>query len=159
MNARRTAVRVLATAGLATALAAAPTTAALAAGATQVEGLLSPDTAGTCTAHPAAAAAYVATGSLVGCWYVDTFDIANESAAGGFVSHGTETFIGCLDSRCGQFFTTYTFTARFVDGVEKHGRCHHPVVGGTEGFAGASGEITMKDLPDGCSTYRGTLRW
>jgi hypothetical protein len=159
MNLRRTALRTLATAGLTTALAAAPTSAALAAGATQVSGLMSPDTAGACTAHPAAAAAYVVTGSLVGCWYVDTFDVEHESAAGGFVASGTETFDGCLGSRCGTFSTTYTFTARVVDGVEKHGRCHHPVVGGTEGFAGASGEITMKDLPDGCSTYRGTLRW
>jgi hypothetical protein len=158
MNLRRTAVRALTTTGLATALAAAPTTAALAAAATQVEGLLTPDTSATCTAHPSAAAAYVATGSLVGCWYVDTFAVDHESAAGGFVAHGTETFDGCLGTRCGTFATTYTFTARYVDGVEKHGRCHHPVVGGTGGFAGASGEITMKDLPDGCSTYRGTIR-
>ena len=159
MNVRRTAVRGLATAGLATALAVSPATSALASdAATQVSGLLTPDSAASCTAVPGAVAAYVATGSLVGCWYIDTFVVDNESAAGSFVSHGTETFDGCLESRCGQFFTTYTFTARVVDGVEKHGRCHHPVVGGTGGFAGATGEITMKDLPDGCSTYRGTIR-
>ena len=158
MNVRRTAARAFATTGLATAVAVLPATAALASGATQLEGLMAPDTAATCTAHPGAAAAFVVTGSLVGCWYVDTFEVDHASAAGGFLARGTETFDGCLGGRCGRLFTTYTFTARVVDGVETHGRCHHPVVGGTDGFAGATGEITMKDLPDGCSTYRGTIR-
>jgi hypothetical protein len=150
--------RLLSTTTLTAALALAPAGTAFAAGATQVEGLLRPDQAGHCLAHPDAAGAYTVEGSLVGCWYVDTFVVDNESSAGGFTSHGTETFDGCLGSRCGTFSTTYTFTARYVDGAEKHGRCHHPVTGGTGGFAGVGGEIHMKDLPDGCSTYTGALK-
>ena len=136
----------------------APTGTAFAAGASQVAGLMRPDASGTCTAHPGAAAAYTVEGDLVGCWYVDTFVVDNETPSGSFQSHGSETFDGCLGTRCGTFATTYVFTARFVDGVETHGRCHHPVTGGTGGFTGVSGVIEMKDLPDGCSTYRGTLR-
>jgi hypothetical protein len=49
---------------------------------------------------------------------------------------------------CGTFSTTYTFTAKFVDDTfaeEIHGRCHHTIVSGTDGFAGATGMINFKD--------------
>ena len=124
-------------------------------GTTQVGGLLEPDQDGSCTARPDAAATYDVSGSLVGCWYVDTFIVDHDSNAGGFVSHGTETFDGCLGTTCGHLFTTYTFTAKYEGDVEAHGRCHHPIVGGDGGFAGAGGVIAMKDLPNGCAAYRG----
>ena len=127
-------------------------------GGTPVAGLLEPDVDHSCTANPDAAAAYDVSGSLNGCWYVDEFIYKNESNAGGFVATGTETFDGCLDTRCGHFFTTYTFTARYIGDVEQHGRCVHPITGGDGGFDGVSGVITMKDLPNGCATYRGQLR-
>jgi len=124
-------------------------------GTTQVAGLLEPDQDASCTANAGAAATYDVSGDLVGCWYVDTFVVDHSSSAGGFVAHGTETFDGCLGGRCGHFFTTYTFTAKYEGDVEAHGRCHHPIVGGDGAFAGAGGVIEMKDLPNGCATYRG----
>ena len=33
------------------------------------------------------------------------------------------------------------------------GRCHHPVVGGTDGFAGARGEISFTDVVDVSPPY------
>lgn len=136
------------------ALAAGPVAAG---GVTQVDGLQVPDTEGVCDS-PSPFGTYVVTGDLTGCWYIDTFEIANESAAGGLVASGTETFVGCLGStRCGRFFTEFTFTAKFVDGIETHGRCHHPIVGGEGGFAGVRGVIQMHDLPNGCAVYNGHL--
>jgi hypothetical protein len=32
-----------------------------------------------------------------------------------------------------------------ADGSEVHGRCHHPIVSGTDGFAGISGVINFTD--------------
>ena len=124
---------------------------------TQVEGLLEPDADGSCTDNPASVATYDVSGSLVGCWYVDTFVVNHESNAGGFVATGTETFVGCLGSACGRLFTTYTFTARYAGDVELHGRCHHPIVGGDGDFEGVTGVLAMKDLPNGCAAYRGHL--
>ena len=131
------------------------TASAKAGGTTQVAGLLEPDHDGSCTDAPNAAGAYDVSGSLVGCWYVDTFVVEHESSAGGFVSSGTEHFVGCLGATCGRIFTTYTFTAKYEGDTEAHGRCHHPITGGDGGFQGASGVIEMKDLPNGCAAYKG----
>lgn len=87
-------------------------------------------------------------GSLRGCWYtyVSSFQL---NPSGTYIEQGTEVFVGCLDGTiCGTFETTYTFTAKFVDETfteEIHGRCHHPIVGGTGDFAGAKGVILFKD--------------
>jgi hypothetical protein len=141
---------------LLSAVAYADTASAGDRGTTQVAGLLEPDQDGSCTANPSAAGgAYDVSGSLVGCWYVDTFTVDHESHVGGFVAHGTETFDGCLGSTCGHIFTTYTFTAKFDGDTEAHGRCHHPISEGDGGFAGVSGVIEMKDLPNGCAAYKG----
>jgi hypothetical protein len=123
-------------------------------GVTQVSGLLSPDSAESPACEPGTGA-YVVSGTLVGCWYTDTFVVEHTSAAGGFRATGTETFVGCLGSDCGRLFTTFTFTAKVVDGIETHGRCHHPIIGGDGDFAGAAGVINMHDLPNGCATYKG----
>jgi hypothetical protein len=132
---------------------------ALADGANRIAGLLEPDIAATCPASPGSIGAYVVSGSLDGCWYVDTADFKNESRTG-FLAVGTEHFTGCWNAAtCGTFFTTYSFTAKIVDGVEVHGRCNHPITGGTDGFAGVSGVIHMHDLPNGCAVYTGTLRF
>ena len=137
------------------AIAASP----VAAGSrTQVAGLLIPDTAGVCRDDSASLGTYTVTGTLEGCWYIDEWTIENEAASGSFRASGTEQFVGCLDgSRCGRFWTTYTFTYKIVDGVEVHGRCHHPIVGGDGGFAGVTGVLQMHDLPSGCATYTGHL--
>jgi hypothetical protein len=152
---RRTAVMA---AALFTVAALPGMASAAASGTTQVSGLLEPDRDASCIEHPdPEGGAWDVSGSLVGCWYVDTYVVENESNAGGFVASGTETFSGCLGSRCGHIFTTYKFTARYEGDTETHGRCHHPIVGGDGGFEGVSGVIEMKDLPNGCSTYKGHL--
>ena len=138
-----------------TVLAATPVTAA---GNTKVEGLLEPDVQGVCADDPASLGSYVVSGDLTGCWYIDEFTVTRESAAGGFRATGREQFVGCLlETTCGRFFTEYTFTAKVVDGIETHGRCHHPIVGGDGGFEGVEGVIQMHDLPNGCALYKGQL--
>jgi hypothetical protein len=124
---------------------------------TQVAGLLTPDTASVCRDDAASVATYTVTGTLTGCWYIDEWTIHNETPSGAIRASGTEQFIGCLDARCGRFWTTYTFTYKVVDGVEDHGRCHHPIVGGDGDFAGVTGVIQMHDLPNGCAVYNGHL--
>jgi hypothetical protein len=125
-------------------------------GTTQVSGLLAPDRDASCAEHAnPQGGAWDVTGTLVGCWYVDTYVVDHQSNSGGIVASGTETFSGCLGSICGHFFTTYKFTAKYEGDTETHGRCHHPITGGDGGFSGASGVIEMKDMPNGCSTYNG----
>jgi len=129
-------------------------------GATQVAGLLAPDTEGVCVGEASVQPPGVVTGSLNGCWYITSITKQSDNPAGGFYAAGTETFAGCLADSCGRLFTTFTFTAKFAsDGSEVHGRCHHPIVGGDGDFIGASGEINMHDLPNGCATYKGNLRF
>jgi len=125
---------------------------------TQVAGLLTPDTGGACQEDSASVATYTVTGNLAGCWYIDEWTIRNETPSGAISAKGTEVFSGCLNgNRCGHFWTTYTFTYKVVDGVETHGRCHHPIVGGDGGFTGVSGVLQMHDLPNGCAVYKGHL--
>jgi hypothetical protein len=88
------------------------------------------------------------TGSLHGCWY--TYVSSSQfNRSGTYIEQGTEIFVGCLNgATCGTFETTYTFTAKYVDDTfaeEIHGRCHHPIVGGTGDFAGVEGLILFKD--------------
>ena len=97
---------------------------------------------------------YAMTGALVGCWWVDTFDVKPLPVQGTMLATGVEHFTGCLNVEvCGTFYTTYTYTARFDGATELHGRCHHPIVGGTEGFAGASGELSFTDVVDSTPVY------
>ncbi len=99
-------------------------------------------------------------GSLDGCWYTYVSD-AKVNPSGTYQETGTELFVGCLNgTTCGQFTTTYTFTGKFTEsGAEIHGRCQHPVTGGTGGFAGRSGVIQFKDDVDtGIFYYRGNIK-
>src|SRR3954447_26975861 len=148
---------ILATMVVAVVLSASPVAAQ---SGTQVAGLLTPDGAGSCTEDGASVATYTVTGDLVGCWYIDEWTVDNETPSGSILASGTEVFSGCLGTtRCGHFWTTYTFTYRIVDGAETHGRCHHPVTGGDGGFAGVAGVLHMYDLPNGCAVYHGYLRF
>ena len=141
--------------GLVVALAATPVAAK---GQTQVSGVLTPDTAGVCDEDSASVATYTVTGNLSGCWYIDEWSIRNETPSGSIQAYGTELFSGCLNGdRCGHFWTNYTFTYKVVDGVETHGRCHHPIAGGDLGFTGVSGVLQMHDEPSGCALYKGHL--
>ncbi len=124
----------------------------------QVDGLLTPDIDGVCIEDGTSVATYTVTGDLSGCWYIDEWTIRNETPSGSIQASGTELFSGCYHATaCGHFWTTYTFTYKVVDGVEAHGRCHHPIVDGDGGFAGVRGVIQMHDLPNGCAVYNGHL--
>lgn len=138
-------------------MVAAPAVPVFARSLTQVSGLLTPDTANVCTKEANSVATYTVSGSLVGCWYVDEWTIRNETPSGSIQASGTEMFDGCFGERCSRFWTEYTFTYKVVDGVETHGRCHHPIVAGDGGFTGVTGVLQMHDLPNGCSVYKGHL--
>jgi hypothetical protein len=128
------------------------------AATTQIGGLQSPDTAGTCPGS--SMGTYTMAGSLVGCWYTDTF-IYKANPSGTIQASGTEHFVGCLNgSTCGTFYTTFTLTAKYAPTLaEIHGRCHHPIVTGTDGFAAATGVLDFKDdVTTGNSTYRGHIK-
>jgi hypothetical protein len=145
---------------LATVVVAALSASPVAAGSgVQVDGLLTPDTGQVCTEDAASVATYTVTGDLTGCWYIDEWTIENESPSGSIRASGTEMFSGSFGGQRGHFWTTYTFTYKVVDGLETHGRCHHPVVSGDGVFAGVSGVIHMYDLPNGCAVYHGYLRF
>ena len=100
-------------------------------------------------------------GSLDGCWYTYVSDW-KLNPSGTYQETGTELFVGCLNkTTCGTFTTTYTFTGKFTANFEAeiHGRCHHPVTGGSGGFAGKSGIILFKDDVDsGVFYYRGNIK-
>jgi len=105
------------------------------------------------------------TGSLEGCWYTTVLDVVQETSSGIYQERGTETFIGCLVDggvalACGSFDTTYHFTAKYApDGSEIHGRCHHPIVGGTDDFEGVTGRVDFKDdVVTGEFDYRGHIK-
>jgi hypothetical protein len=140
------------------------------AGTTQVSGLaefnaacVPPEAAGGEDAVPMNTGTYDPLdmeGSLDGCWYTYVLD-DKATPSGSYKETGTELFVGCLNGdTCGTFATTYTFTAKFASsGKEIHGRCHHPLTGGTDGFAGKSGVIQFKDdVETGIFYYRGNIR-
>jgi hypothetical protein len=109
-------------------------------------------------------------GSLIGCWYTDTFNPISGTPDGLLVATGSEHFVGCLDlnrnGRCGQrdpagsLALTYVFEAKYdsVTQQEIAGGCQHGVVSGTGGFAGANGWIDFTDnVTNGTSNYRGRI--
>lgn len=100
-------------------------------------------------------------GSLDGCWYTYVSDW-KLNPSGTYQETGTELFVGCLnETTCGTFTTTYTFTGKFTANFEAeiHGRCHHPITGGSGDFAGKSGIILFKDDVDsGVFYYRGNIK-
>jgi hypothetical protein len=118
------------------------------------------------------AGTYRMAGDLVGCWYTDDFVVtqAKDNPGGSFKASGREHFIGCIDTNgngsCGagepygRFNTTFTFTAKLAPtGDEIHGRCHHPIVSGSGGFAGATGVLSFKDIPsEGRFPYHGNVQ-
>ena len=82
---------------------------------------------------------------------------------------GTEEFEGCLDangdaklrrrrSRRARLWFSFESSAKYdlATFAEQHGRCHHPITGGTGDFAGATGVFRFKDDPvAGCAYYSG----
>ena len=155
-------------------------TAALAHGSTvRVSGIQAPpDTTAGAPGDPCAALdpatgapaqGNVMAGSLIGCWYTDTFTPIISTPSGLIVATGAEHFVGCLDvdrtGRCahrdptGVLAFTYKFEGRFDPaGNEIAGRCQHKVVSGTGDFAGATGRIDFKDnVTNKTAKYRGHI--
>jgi len=151
-------LRISGTALAACSMAVLPPAAAYAGGVTQVAGVMAFDGAGTCTEDPSGMGAYLVAGDLSGCWYTTTF-VLEHHQNNSYRYSGTELFDGYVGGHHGTFTTTFTFTAQITDdGTELHGRCHHPITGGTEVFAGATGVINMHDNPDGTVDYAGHVR-
>ena len=156
--------------GLAFAIALVSVQAVIGAGATIVRGDQLIAGSQNCPNHQPDT--YWMAGDLVGCWYTVSFDViqANDNPGGKFKASGTEHFVGCLNTNgngtcdpgepSGTFDTTFVFTAKFAPtGDEIHGRCHHPIVGGTGVFAGASGGLSFKDIPsEGRFPYHGEIK-
>ena len=104
----------------------------------------------TCGGASGGAATFVMTGDLDGCWYTDTFDLVAAGPNGLVVGVGQERFVGCIDDSCGTLFLKFVFVGKFdAGGAELWGGCHHPILGGTGDFAGATGAVSFVDDPDG----------
>ena len=115
----------------------------------------------------------VMAGSLIGCWYTDTFHLIDGTPLpdGVYVVAGTEHFVGCLDIRhrgkcthadpTGSLALTYTFEAQFSSlGNEIWGGCQHGIVPGmgTGGLARAAGWLDFTDnVTNGTSAYHGYI--
>jgi hypothetical protein len=133
---------------------------AASAGTTQIDGVQVFDAGNVCPEQ--SLGTFTMTGSLVGCWYTDTLQ-AKVNPSGTVQASGTEHFVGCLNGTiCGSFSTTFTFTGKYEGPptfAEIHGRCHHPIVSGTGGFAQATGVVDFKDdvSTPGLSYYRGHI--
>jgi hypothetical protein len=161
---RRTALVLFVVAG---ALVAAATAATAAPTATdepttlQVEG----------TQTPVSPELYESHGGLLGDFWILSFDPLYESDSL-VVGTGSERFVGCvdvdLDEACaegepsGELFFDYVYWATFdpSTGALIEGNCTHPVTGGSDGFQGARGLVTMHDfLVAGVveTTYEGTV--
>ena len=109
------------------------------------------------------------TGSLIGCWYTDTFNLVRSRPNGQILAIGTEHFVGCLDTdrsrTCagrdphGSLALIYAFEGTFdKQGKEIRGGCQHPIMSGSGDFKGAKGRIDFNDHPTtGNSSYRGRI--
>ena len=108
----------------------------------------------------------VLTGSLEGCLYAKVIT-SKETPSGVYLETGEEVIVGSLNGGpMGTFTTTYRFESKWdpdiSTGVEVHGRCQHPIVGGsgTGGFEGATGRLNFKDIMGDTVTpyvYRGHI--
>ena len=119
----------------------------------------------------AAAGVYTMSGDLVGMWYTTSFELGVTTVSGVVTGSGTELFLGCFNANhnatcdsgepTGTIDFSFRYSGRFdlVTGAIIHGRCQHPVTGGSGDFAAVSGQLTFHDDPSGCSFYKGQLDW
>ena len=123
------------------------------AASNQISGRAFIDTAGACPAPPAGYDDFppiVMTGSLTGCWYTKILS-SKQTSSGVYLETGQEIFVGSLNGGAeGTFGTTYRFESKWdpdaATGTEIRGRCQHPIVTGTDDFAGATGRVDFKDI-------------
>ena len=160
-TARRTALILLVVAGTTGATAPAATAATDEPTTLHVEG----------TQTQVSADQYESYGGLLGDFWTLTFDplYASDSFV---VGTGTERFVGCvdedLDGACAESEPSGELWFDFVErvtfdpstGALIESNCTHPITGGTDGFHGARGIVTMHaGLVDGDIeiTYEGTV--
>lgn len=162
----------LAASVLGAAAALTATGAASAAGTTQVDGIQTLISVG--DPFDPADDAYWMDGygdgraALIGYWRTTSFLIGVLTPSGVVTGTGTEEFEGCLDAngdgscgadeRTGSLSFSFESSAKYdlVTFAEQHGRCHHPITGGTGDFAGATGGVHFTDDPlTGCAYYSG----
>lgn len=117
---------------------------------------------------PSSLATYTMDGGLIGCWYTDDATY-REQPSGTAQATGHEHFVGCLDlggngdcagDPSGSLSFSFQFSGKFDTETfaEIRGRCQHPVVSGTGGFADASGVITFQDdVSTGIAPYTGNI--
>ena len=111
---------------------------------------------------------------LDGQWYQPVFDLATGTPLVDchllektLQCSGTEWFDGFLDRNGNgvqdgaEESGTISFTFKLSTSASGNARCHHPMTSGTGGFAGVTGQLTMKDRVGPCgeivSTYSGHL--
>jgi hypothetical protein len=114
------------------------------------------------------------TAGLNGQWYQAVFDLATGTPLGACHVQpttvqcvGTEWFDGFLDRNgngvedVGEESGTIAFTFEYSASASGNARCHHVVTSATGAFAGADGQLTMKDRVGACgeilTTYSGHL--
>ena len=114
---------------------------------------------------------YDSLGGLLGDFWILTFDPLYESDSL-VVGTGTERFVGCvdedLDGACAEDEPSGELRFDFVEwmtldpstGALIESNCTHPITGGSDGFHGARGIVTMHAVPvdgDVEVTYEGTV--
>jgi hypothetical protein len=114
---------------------------------------------------------YESHGGLLGDFWILTFDPLYESDSL-VIGTGTERFVGCvdvdLDASCGADEPSGELRFDFVEwmtldpstGALIESNCTHPITGGSDGFLGARGIVTMHAVPvdgDVEITYEGTV--
>ena len=114
---------------------------------------------------------YESHGGLLGDFWILTFDPLYESDSL-VIGTGTERFVGCvdvdLDGACGVDEPSGELRFDFVEwmtldpstGALIESNCTHPITGGSDGFHGARGVVTMHAVPvDGEVevSYEGTV--
>jgi len=114
---------------------------------------------------------YESHGGLLGDFWILSFDPLYESDSF-VVGTGTERFVGCvdadLDGACAESEPSGELRFDFVEwmtldpstGALIESNCTHPITGGTDGFHGARGIVTMHAVPvdsDVEITYEGTV--
>ncbi len=123
------------------------------------------------TQTPVSAELYESHGGLLGDFWILTFDPLYESDSL-VIGTGTERFVGCvdvdLDGACGADEPSGELRFDFVEwmtldpstGSLIESNCTHPITGGSDGFHGARGVVTMHAVPvdgDVQVTYEGTV--
>jgi hypothetical protein len=108
-------------------------------------------------------------GSLVGCWYTDTFNTVLSTPTGVIVATGSEHFVGCLNrdqvgtcarsDRRGSLTFRYAFEGQFdSSGNEIWGQCQHQITSGSGSFERANGWIDFTDnVANATASYLGQI--